>query len=142
MEYLDLPSSLLLVWDLKRAIETNQSVKVGLLKFIERDLKTLFATTLKKWAEQNIKGHKTDINLAQFNMHQRLVIEILQKGLQGMSIYESLIELNTNMIGCCDDDIEKHVALLPLLLQIPLLGLLFPAILMLLVVPAVKMLNI
>lgn len=142
MEHLDLPCSLVLVWDLQRAVETNQSIKVGLLRFIERDLKTPFAVSIKKWTEQNIKGHKTDINPAPFNMHQRLVLEILQKGLQGMSIYESLIELNNNMVSCCDDDIEKHVALLPLLLQIPLLGLLFPAILMLLVVPAVKMLNI
>jgi hypothetical protein len=57
-------------------------------------------------------------------------------------IYENLIELDKQMINSCDDDIEKHISMLPLILQIPLLGMLFPAILMLLLVPALKLLQI
>lgn len=142
MESINLPGSVLLVWDLKRAIEMNQSIKLGLTRFLDRNLKCSFSIKIKQSYLQCQHGHSFQIDQKNMTVHQRAALDLMLKGLAGMSIYESLVELNTNMMSCCEDDIEKHVSLLPLLLQIPLLGLLFPAILMLLIIPALKMLNL
>lgn len=149
MEDLNLPASLILVWDLRRAIEMNQSLQVGLKKFNERHLKSKFAVQFKVWwtqyclcrAEGRMEAFPEVFQNKTWNIHQRLLLQLIQKGLVGIPIYENLIELDKQMINSCDEDIEKHVSLLPLILQIPLLGMLFPAILMLLLVPALKFLS-
>lgn len=141
MDDMKLPSSLILVWDLRRSIEMNQSLQVGIKKFMERDLKSIFFIQFKNWWE-GYRANKEQHQNIKWNMHQRVLIQLIQKGLAGVSIYENLVQLDQQMINSCDEDIEKHLSLLPLILQIPLLGLLFPAILMLLLVPALKLLQL
>lgn len=145
MEDLSLPSALILVWDLRRAIETNQSLHIGIKKFLERDIKCKFALEFKKWWE-NYRVNKEflfkNADWSQWTMHQRILLQLTVKGLSGVAVYENLVELDQQMINSCDDDIEKHISLLPLILQIPLLGMLFPAILMLLLVPALRLLQV
>ena len=140
MENMNIPASLLLVWDLRRAIERNQSLHMGLKRFTERDLKCKFALQFQNWWNHYRLRHQPP----HFNwsMHQRVLLQLIQNGLAGTPIYDYLIELDAQMINSCEEDIEKHISLLPLILQIPLLGLLFPAILMLLLVPALKLLQL
>jgi hypothetical protein len=142
MENMNLPSSLILVWDLRRSIEMNQSLQIGIRNFFKRDLRCRFAIQFKNWWNNHRAGQKMPHEFVKWNMHQRLLIQLIQKGLAGAAIYENLIELDQQMINSCDEDIEKHISLLPLILQIPLLGMLFPAILMLLLIPALKLLQI
>ena len=140
MENMNLPSSLLLVWDLRRAIERNQSLHIGIKRFIQRDLKCKFALQFQNWwTHYKINHPVPDLK---WTMQQKVLIQLIYKGLAGTPIYDYLIELDAQMINSCEDDIEKHLSLLPLILQIPLLGLLFPAILMLLLVPALKLLQL
>jgi hypothetical protein len=142
MENMNLPASLILVWDLRRSIEMNQSLQIGIKNFLKRDLSCQFTIQFKNWWNNHRAGQKMPYELIKWNMHQRLLIQLIQKGLAGAAIYENLIELDLQMISACDEDIEKHISLLPLILQIPLLGMLFPAILMLLLIPALKLLQI
>ena len=140
MENMNLPASLMLVWDLRRAIERNQSLHIGIKRFLERDLKCKFTFQFQNWWNHYRMNHPApDLK---WTMHQRVLIQLIHKGLAGTPIYDYLIELDAQMINSCEDDIEKHLSLLPLILQIPLLGLLFPAILMLLLVPALKLLQL
>lgn len=146
MENMNLPASLILVWDLRRSIEMNQSLQVGMKNFIKRDLRCQFSVQFKNWWDnhrnrQNIPPENGKSN-TKWNVHQRLLIQLIEKGLAGIPIFENLIELDQQMINSCDEDIEKHISTLPLILQIPLLGMLFPAILMILLVPALKLLQI
>ncbi len=140
MESMNLPASLLLVWDLRRAIERSQSLHLGIKRFIDRDLKCRFALQFQNWWNHYRMKHKPQP--FQWTMYQRVLIQLIEKGLAGTAIYDYLIDLDEQMITCCQEDIEKHISLLPLILQIPLLGLLFPAILMLLLVPALKLLQL
>lgn len=140
MENMNLPSSLVLVWDLRRAIERNQSLHIGIKRFVERDLKCKFTLQFQNWWNHYRMNHP--VPDLKWTMHQRVLIQLIEKGLAGTPIYDYLIELDAQMINSCEDDIEKHISLLPLILQIPLLGLLFPAILMLLLVPALKLLQL
>jgi hypothetical protein len=137
---MNLPASLVLVWDLRRAIERSQSLHIGIKRFNERGLQCKFSLQFQNWWNHFRVQHP--LPNTKWTIHQCVLIQLIEKGLAGTAIYDHLIELDVQMINSCDDDIERHISLLPLILQIPLLGLLFPAILMLLLVPALKFLQL
>lgn len=140
MEHLNLPSSLILVWDVKRAIEKNLSMQQGLQKFAERNVGgDQFAKNFKIWWQLRQKGQISDLN--SFNAQHRAIILTLESGLRGQSIYESLKALEADLIEMCESDIQEHAAKLPLMLQIPLIFLVFPAICILLLVPTLCQLT-
>ncbi len=140
MDNMNLPASIVLVWDLRRAIERSQSLHIGIKRFNERGFQCKFSLQFQNWWNHYRLQHP--LPCVKWTMHQRVLIQLIEKGLAGTAIYDHLIELDAQMINSCDEDIEKHISLLPLILQIPLLGLLFPAILMLLLVPALKFLQL
>lgn len=138
MDHLNLPSSLVLIWEVKRTIEKNLSLQHGLQKFSQRmtqhqSSQDKFAKNFLQWWQIR---QKTQISeLSHFNAQHRAIITLLENGLRGQSIYEPLKTLETDFIEMCDADIQEHAAKLPLLLQIPLIFLVFPAICILLLVP-------
>lgn len=142
MDNLKLPSSLLLIWEVKRTIEKNISLQQGLQKFSQNltHLQTLkghkhdiFAKNFIYWWQIRQKTQESD--LSKFNAQHRAIITLLENGLRGQSIYEPIKALEADFIDMCDADIQEHAAKLPLLLQIPLIFLVFPAICILLLVP-------
>ena len=70
------------------------------------------------------------------------MLELLQHGLSGQAILESLKAYEAELIMGCEDEIQNHIAKLPLILMIPLMGLIFPSLMILLIIPAVKMLQL
>lgn len=146
MENIKLPASLLLVWDIKRAIEKNQSLQIGIKSFLTRPLKCPFAVAFADLCREQqlnvIKRETLAINSEKFNVSQRALMFLIVKGLSGLPIYENIKLLEKEFIAHCDDDIQSHILKLPLLLQIPMLGLLFPAIMCLLILPALGMLKL
>jgi len=147
MANLSTPASLYLVWDLKRSLEKNQSLLVGINFFISRNFKGKFSTQFHDWwlakqlNKREITANTATAN-AKFNIRQLALVQILEKGLEGAPIYENLKALEKDFLQFCDDDIQSHTALLPLLMQIPLMGLIVPAILALLIIPALGLLQV
>ncbi len=145
MDNLNLPSSLLLIWELKRTIEKNLSLQQGLQKFSQRltQLKNRkqddFAKNFLQWWQIRQKNQVSELN--NFNAQHRALIVLLDNGLRGQSIYEPLKALEADFIEMCDADIQEHAAKLPLLLQIPLIFMVFPAICILLLVPTLSQLS-
>lgn len=138
MDNLNLPSSLLLIWEIKRTIEKNLSLQQGLQKFSQRmtqhhSSNDQFAKNFLQWWQIRQKTQVSE--LSHFNAQHRAIITLLENGLRGQSIYEPLKALEADFIEMCDADIQEHAAKLPLLLQIPLIFLVFPAICILLLVP-------
>ena len=145
MENIKLPASLLLIWDIKRALEKNQSLQIGIKSFLSRQLSCQFSTAFSDICHQQlIKADRTENfrpNSQLFNVPQRALVFLVIKGLSGLPIYENIKLLEKEFLSHCEDDIQSHVMMLPLLLQIPMLGLLFPSILCLLVIPAMGLLR-
>lgn len=138
MDDLNLPNSLLLVWDIKRAIEKNLSLQQGLQKFVQRaanirGFQDDFSKNFLKWWQIRQKTQVSDLN--GFNAQHRALITLIESGLRGQSIYEPIKSIEADLIEMCEADIQEHAAKLPLLLQIPLVFLVFPAICILLLVP-------
>lgn len=143
MDDLKLPSVLFLIWDLKRAIEKNLSLKEGISYFLQRQQKTnrndLFSTKFSKWWRSGRSSLELDV--WGFNAQHRVVLYLIESGLAGQSIYEQLKAIEHEFVESCEADIQEHAAKLPLLMQIPLIFLIFPAICMMLIIPTLCQLR-
>lgn len=69
------------------------------------------------------------------NIYRQTLFQILKQGLNGSAIHAHLIDLETELSQACQDDIERHIRKLPVVMLVPLLFLQFPAFLLLLLGP-------
>ena len=130
--------TLVLLWDVKRALEKGQSVSVGLRKFTERNLKHEFSSFVNGW-QLHLQSQQKPPLTQHLSPTRRHLLALLEHGLAGQSILEALKSYELELILSCDDEIQSHIAKLPLILLIPLMGLIFPSLMMLLIWPALKM---
>ncbi len=133
----DVSPTLILLWDIKRSLEKGQSVNLGMKFFLNRKIKDPFYLQVDQWwlAQNNVlsRFNKKDLSIS-----RKHLLEILEIGLKGQAILETLKNYEHELIQCCDDEIQSHLARLPLLLMIPLMGLIFPALMILLIGPLLK----
>jgi hypothetical protein len=136
MESVAPPLALLLC--VKRAIEKGQPVRVGILLYLKR-FEGEFPEFLMRWMAYIQQGKDPqDILGTLTSMHRRILIQLLERGLRGEAIYPSLIQLESEIIEACQDELGTKLARLPFILLIPLLLFQFPAFLMLLFGPLLQ----
>lgn len=136
----DLSPALILVWDVRRALERGRSVSFGIRQYLQRNGRDVFDRQLSVWwlAQSNpsVSFHKTQLGL-----HRRFLLELLEEGLRGHSIGQALQSLENELILSCEREIHEQIARLPLLSLFPLMGLIFPSLMLLLAVPLLRMLQ-
>lgn len=141
MDDLKLPSMLILLWDIKRAIETQKSLQIGLQNFLNRDFKDPFTDIFQSMINSPLEA-QTFLQKSKLTIYQKSLISLIMQGIAGHGIYQALLRLEKDLLTICEDDVEKHTQLLPLTLQVPLLGLIFPALMMILLIPVINMLSL
>jgi hypothetical protein len=131
---------LVLLWEIKRALEKGQSVSLGLRNYLKCKNSDPFQRQVEMWWNSQ---HNQQIVFAknQLSYHRRYLLEVLEQGLKGQSILQMLYSVETELIMICESEINAKVAGLPLLSLIPLTLLIFPSLLMLLVAPLLKLLQ-
>ena len=134
-EKIQLPSILNLIWEVQRAIEKNQTFQIGIERYLESDYQDIFAVGFRKWVVDRSE-------VSGFDSLHRGLINILQSAYQGQAIYDRLKLIETDYVEICMDDIAAHIAKIPLIMQIPLIFLIFPAVCLLLLVPTLSMLQL
>lgn len=142
MDDLNLPSVLFLLWDVKRAIETQKSLQIGLQNFNKRILKDPFTQKFQLIISSAPNDMQKLLQNSKLTIYQKNLVTLITQGIAGHSIYPALVRLEKELLTICEDDVEKHTQLLPLTLQIPLLGLIFPALMMILLIPVINMLSL
>ena len=136
----DLSPTLVLIWDVLRAIEGGYSVMHGLLIFKSRRLVQHLSDEITK-VMQNMPQQPDFRNCSGITLQQRHLLELIQLGNRGESVYETLKSLETELILSCEDEISRHLALLPFKMMLPLLGLIMPALMIVLIAPLIAMLQ-
>ncbi len=136
MESIAPPLKLLL--SVKKALEKGQSTRQGLLIYLKSD-QDHFSEKVTKWYALFQQGLSTSEIIRQISSpHRRILLQLLQRGLAGESIYNPLCQLEIEIVEACHEEIACKMAQLPLVLLVPLLLLQFPAILMLLFGPLLQ----
>ena len=141
--------TLLLIWDVKRSLEKGTSVAKGIRFFIDRQLKDKFSDFVFKWfnqiqttKESANEGTNRSLDISFLPATRRHLLLLLEMGLKGNAVLDSLKAYELEVLISCEDEIYNHTAKLPLLLMIPLMGLIFPALMLLLIGPTLKMLQL
>ena len=136
MESVAPPLALLLC--VKRAIEKGQPVRVGILYYLKRH-EGDFPQFVMRWMGHLQQGQDATTYIeTEKSMHRRILIQLLERGLRGEAIYPTLLQLESEIIEACQDELGTKLARLPFILLIPLLLFQFPAFLMLLFGPLLK----
>lgn len=143
----DVAPSVLLLWYVRRALDSGQPTLVGIQLYLQMAPASRFRSCIENWwlarsNTQSGQGVRAGTFLTSTECtHQRLyLLELLEASLNGQSIGRQLAELEEELLSACRDEIEEHVARLPLLSLIPLLLMIFPALMLLLLVPLLRML--
>ncbi|OFZ28419.1 MAG: hypothetical protein A2622_04785 [Bdellovibrionales bacterium RIFCSPHIGHO2_01_FULL_40_29] len=133
--------TMLLLWDVKRSLEKGFSVSKGIKTFIDRDLAHPFVQEVRKWhiLLQTDPETRPALKLAPSKRH---LLALLEQGLRGQTILEALLSYEAELLLSCEEEIQRHIAKLPLLLLVPLMGLIFPALMILLIGPLLKMIEL
>lgn len=133
MEFIAEP--LILIMDVRRALERGSSTRRGVELFIQRKL--FFSFKVKTWLESRDLGQTVDLTVLNFNIQHRLILDLVEKGLQGVSIYSQILALEGELIEVCEQDIANQLAQLPFKLLIPLFCFIFPSFAVLLIGPLI-----
>ncbi|MEQ1722635.1 MAG: hypothetical protein ABL930_05630 [Pseudobdellovibrio sp.] len=136
----DIAPPLVLLWDIKRALEKGQSVSFGVRNYLKCKNSDPFQRQIEMWW---LSQHNQQIifTKSQLSYHRCYLLEVLEQGLKGQSILQILYSIETELIMSCENEINARVARLPLLSLMPLTFLIFPSLLMLLVAPLLKLLQ-
>lgn len=132
---------LILLWEVRRALEKGQSVGSGIKNYLQRIKTGNFRHQIERWWSSQFNPHNF-YDKAELGLKRRFLVEILEAGLKGHGIMPALQNLEDELILSCEDEIQNHVALLPLYSLIPLMLFVFPSLMIVLVTPLMKMLLI
>ncbi len=122
----------------KRSIEKGQSVKVGILAYLKKSNHG-FSVVVTQWLGLLQQGKDTAPLIQTIgSIHRRTLLHVLERGLRGESVYNVLIQLEEELIEACHEEINKRLAMLPLIMLVPLLLFQFPAFLILLFAPLMQ----
>lgn len=131
---------LILLWEVKRSLEKGKSVGIGIKNYLQREKTNEFQDEVEMWwgAQNNVRiiYDKTRVNYK-----RQFLLEVLEAGLKGHAVLQTLQSLENELILSCEDEIQNFVAKLPLLALIPLMFMIFPAMMLILVVPLLKFLQ-
>lgn len=136
----DINPGLQLLVEIKTSLENGMSVRTALNKYLNQEADE-FRRTVRRW--QNLCESKRPTQDFLKNVHspyRRTLFEVLEAGLNGQPIYESLNQLESEYADACYDEIERALKRIPFLTMIPLLLFMFPAFLLLLLGPIVSQL--
>lgn len=137
----DITPTLILLWDVKRNLEKGHSLTTGIQFFLQRRIKNKFTNVVSDWFEIYKNSNQPIID-KKLQASRYYLLEVLTYGLQGQPILESLKTLEKEIIVSCEDEIIAHTAKLPILMLIPLMGLIFPALMLLLIWPTLQSMQI
>ncbi len=137
----DLSTTLVLIWDVLRAIEGGYSVMSGVQVFNNRHLPHHLSDEINKVIRDTPPGQPNFKNCRGVTLQQRHLLELIQLGNRGESVYEVLKSLESELILSCEDEINRHLALLPFKMMLPLLGLIMPALMIVLIAPLIAMIQ-
>ncbi|MGE0762818.1 MAG: hypothetical protein AB7N80_06025 [Bdellovibrionales bacterium] len=94
-----------------------------------------FHWALRRWWLAKQRGAKTNFAYEFKAPLQKILIETLERGLAGEPILTNLNEIEEEMRLAMNDTIERHLQRLPVILLLPLAGLIFPSFMLLILGP-------
>jgi len=124
------------VLEIRLQLENGISVSQAIRTYSQRNIKEPFAKSLGLWLFSKETGKKEEEEIFN-NFYRRRLLNLLNSGLRGEPILESLCELEKDLIFASHEDLEQYLQKLPFLSLMPLMLLELPAFFLLLLGPLI-----
>lgn len=136
-----LNETLWLALEARRSLEQGESVKAAVTRYLEAAGETSAARLTRRWQFCVDRGADAGVVLdGVTSPHRRALLTLLARSQRGESVFQALLELEVEIQEACQADLERHLARLPFILLVPLLFLMFPAVMILLLGPFLEIL--
>ena len=130
-----------MVLELRLDMENGHSVREALYRFLKQSPANKFKSFLEFWtAVREKNGVKGLQEHPGWTSWRQVVLEVIERGLQGNPILEELKQLELDLIAASESQVEYELRALPIVSLIPVLLFQFPAYLLLLLGPWVQQL--
>ncbi|MCC7403463.1 MAG: hypothetical protein IT288_03615 [Bdellovibrionales bacterium] len=124
---------------LRLEIENGNSIRVGLDRYLDRHSGDEMSSLLERWLGQREAWGTAGLRTHRgWTVWRQSVIEVLERGLVGEAILESLGVLEIEVGEAAQAQLENDVSSLPFQALVPVLMFQFPAFMMLLVGPLLQ----
>jgi hypothetical protein len=134
MENIAPPLEMLLA--IRWSLEKGDSVRRAVLNYKEDISDSRWKEEISLWWSLcESRSETRAFHSRQKSLYRRTVLQTLEQGLAGAAIYQQICQLEDEVRQACEDELEKHAALLSIRALIPLLFLQFPAFFLLLLGP-------
>ena len=121
----------------KQYISSQRSLHLAITDFIKNE-EGDFVDHVEVWLYCYEQGHDFFVKDIELNIYRRELLQIIEKGLQGVPILSILQGLQLEIVEKSMEEIEDFTAKLPFKMMVPLLFFQFPAFMLLLIGPILK----
>ena len=120
---------------IKLKIRAGKSVRESIKEYVQESMDCPFAKNLGLWLFYKESEQPQHIEITQ--TYRKLLVEVLNRGLEGDQILKPLESLEEEMVTASMNDLDKQLQKLPFIVLTPLLLLQLPAFLILIFAPLV-----
>ncbi len=139
---LNIAPPLELLFFIKTALISGDSVYEAIESYVIRPEACDFTKNIKEWFEKIKAGQETDSVLIKIkSIHRRILLEILEIGIKGQPVLEKLLEFEIKLSKAIDDDIDRQLKKMPLYSLFPLLFLQLPSLMIIGFMPFIGRLS-
>jgi hypothetical protein len=135
----DIAPPLAMLLAVRWSLERGDSIRLAVTNYIEEmPVGPWKRDVLTWWSLCNMQSSTTNFYQEQSSLHRRTLLQVLELGLRGASIYQQICQLEEETYQACEDEIDQRASLLSIQALLPLLFLQFPAFFLLLLGPLLK----
>lgn len=132
----NLADPLILLIFVKRSLDRGESVRAGVEQFIQNS-SSPWRVEVQNWLSRRDLRLENEKVYQKVGLHRRILLETIDRGLEGQSILPTLATLQDELVEVCEMQIHHHTQTLPFKLMIPLFVFILPSFLILLFGPLI-----
>lgn len=121
---------------IKLKIRTGTSIRESIKEYYKENPDSEFSKDLSLWLFY--KESEQDQKIEWTHTYRKLLVEVLERGLEGEQILDSLEALEEEVLSASYLDLDKQLQKLPFIVFIPLFLLQLPALLLLVFYPLIS----
>lgn len=133
----DINPVLKIISAIKMGLKSNNSLRSTLRDYFESQKRTSFEIDLEKYLLDVELGSTREVSELGWNEYRSSLVSLLLRGLNGEPIWDALLELESEVHNAVITELEEFNGSLPVKLIIPMILVIFPALVILTVGPLI-----
>lgn len=122
---------------IKMGLKSNRSMRTILRDYFSEEKSNSYSEILEEIILKVELGKESGLESFQLNEYRYALTTLILRGLKGDSIWDALIELEKEVLAAVTTELEEFNGALPVKLLLPMILIIFPALILLTVGPVI-----